>query len=265
MISRQFAAQVAELAIGAGHEILKIYGAGELSVVMKSDNSPLTEADQNSHAFIVSELRKISPLPILSEEAANIPWSQRRTWSQYWLVDPLDGTKEFIKGNGEFTVNIALIEDGEPIFGVVYVPISQTLYYGGRGLGAQKVVGRGSEPTAIRVAPVPRADDPWRIVGSRSFSTAEFDGFVARFKQPQVLSVGSSLKLCLVAEGRADLYPRMGPTSEWDTAAAHAIVAAAGGRVIDWETKKDLCYNSKESLLNPSFVVCADVSSSWID
>lgn len=254
---------VIELSIAAGEQILEVYEAEDFAVEYKEDESPLTVADEKSHQVIVRGLASLSHLPVLSEEAANIDWTERSSWSQYWLVDPLDGTKEFIKRNGEFTVNIALIDGGEPVLGVVYVPDKQILYYGARGVGAFKRVGYSGETMPIGVSGVPENAQHWRIMGSRSHQSDAFGDFVGQFDQPEILSMGSSLKLCLVAEGAADLYPRLGLTSEWDTAAAQAVVEAAGGRVIDWGTKRDLRYNQKESLLNPYFIVCSDTSPVW--
>lgn len=254
---------VVALAMAAGEQILELYRADSLVIEYKDDESPLTAADKKSHQVIVDGLRALSDLPILSEEAADVPWAERRSWSRYWLVDPLDGTKEFIKKNGEFTVNIALIENGKPVFGVVYVPDSETLYYGLEKVGAYKMCGRRGDVAPIHVADVPVERQGWRIMGSRSHQTDEFTAFVEQFDQPEILFWGSSLKLCLVAEGAADLYPRLGLTSEWDTAAGQAVVEAAGGRVINWESRADLRYNAKESLLNPSFIACANPSPIW--
>lgn len=254
---------VVRLAVAAGEQILSVYRANDFVVEYKGDESPLTEADKKSHRLIVEGLGKLSNLPILSEEAADIPWVERQAWTRYWLVDPLDGTKEFIKKNGEFTVNIALIDNGEPVLGVVYAPDCDTLYYGIRGAGAYKAVSRTGEVKQITVAEPPDNNQCWRIVGSRSHQTEEFKAFTARFQQSDVVSLGSSLKLCLVAEGGADVYPRFGPTCEWDTAAGQAVVEAAGGRVIDLHSRTDLRYNRTESLLNPSFVVCARTSAVW--
>jgi 3'(2'), 5'-bisphosphate nucleotidase len=249
------------LAQVAGEHILDIYNSGDLHVEYKNDQSPLTLADKKSHDLLVAGLNQISELPILSEEGADIPWDERKTWRQYWLLDPLDGTKEFIKRNGEFTVNVALIADGLPVLGVVHVPVARVTYYGAAGLGAFKQINGESVP--LQVSPPPTASQRWRLVGSRSHDSAAFTAFVQQFTQPDVRVFGSSLKTCKVAEGEADLYPRFGPTYEWDTAAAHAVVAAAGGRVIDYATKQDLRYNAKESLLNPSFVACARTCDTW--
>ncbi|TVZ41291.1 3'(2'), 5'-bisphosphate nucleotidase [Alteromonadaceae bacterium 2753L.S.0a.02] len=246
----------------AGYAILEIYNSPDLGVEYKEDNSPLTLADKAAHKLLLVGLESLGIGPVLSEEGADIPWQERSKWSQYWLVDPLDGTKEFIKRNGEFTVNVALIRNGEPILGSVYAPDKGILYYGAKGHGAFKECD-SQAAVSIKVASVPETQDNWRIVGSRSHQSDEFKQFVEIFPDCEIVSMGSSLKLCLVAEGAADLYPRLGLTSEWDTAAAQAIVEAAGGKVINWETLEELRYNTKDALLNPFFVVCADTSPLW--
>jgi len=247
------------LARKAGDAILAVYNT-DFSVEDKADRSPLTEADMAAHRIIVDELERATPgIPVLSEESADIPYDVRRSWHRYWLIDPLDGTREFVKRNGEFTVNIALIEDHEPVIGVIHVPVSGESYYGGRGLGAFHQAGPGrSEP--IRVSK--RCHRPLRVAGSRSHAGDSLRRFLERVGPHEIVSMGSSLKSCLVASGRADIYPRLGPTSEWDTAAAQAIVEAAGGRI----TRTDmgpLRYNTKASLLNPHFLVFGDSSVDW--
>ncbi|MDL2193043.1 3'(2'),5'-bisphosphate nucleotidase CysQ [Cobetia sp. LC6] len=255
----------------AGAAIMEIYESGDFTVDMKSDDSPLTTADRAAHAVIVDGLKamdaEFGATPILSEEDADISWDVRSDWTRYWLVDPLDGTKEFIKRNGEFTVNIALIEQGVPTMGVVYAPAIETLYVGaqqgeGQTAIAEKQVGEG-ERQAIAVSDVPSSTDSWRIVGSRSHQSEEFKAFVADFAACDIVAMGSSLKLCLVAEGAADLYPRLGPTCEWDTGAAHAVVEAAGGQVLNAETRQALRYNQHDSVLNPYFIVCAEPAAPW--
>ncbi|MFT7560249.1 MAG: 3'(2'), 5'-bisphosphate nucleotidase [Flavobacteriales bacterium] len=247
----------------AGKAIMAIYQQEDLGVEYKDDESPLTLADKAAHEVLVVALNALNIGPVLSEEDADIAWSERSTWNQYWLVDPLDGTKEFIKRNGEFTVNVALIRDGKAILGSVYAPDKDVLYYGVQGVGAFKQVGDG-EAQSIKVTAPPAKEACWKIVGSRSHQSDDFKAFVGAFTQTEIVAMGSSLKLCLVAEGAADLYPRLGLTSEWDTAAAHAVVEAAGGRVINWETKEDLRYNQKDSLLNPYFIVCSESSEIWL-
>ena len=196
---------------------------------------------------------------MLSEEASDIPYSERRRWQRYWLVDPLDGTKEFVSRNGEFTVNIALIDSHEAVLGVVHVPVTDTTYTGARGAGATRQVGR--EPAVpIRTT---AAATPLRIVGSRSHRDAVLDRCLPRLEPYQLVAVGSSIKFCLVAEGSADLYPRLGPTSEWDTAAAQAVVEAAGGQVIQTDGQR-LRYNAKAEVLNPHFLVSGDPTRDWL-
>lgn len=252
---------IAELAKRAGAEILEVYGQ-DFAVVDKADQSPLTQADLRSHQVIVQGLQALSPqLPVLSEEASDISFEQRRSWQRYWLVDPLDGTKEFVSRNGEFTVNIALIENHAPVLGVVYVPVKKTLYQGIVNQGAWRQVG-DAPATSIHVRSPAAAT--LRIVGSRSHAApGTLDQHLPKLGPHTLLSIGSSLKFCLVAEGSADLYPRFGPTSEWDTAAAHAVVEAAGGAVVDAQGRP-LRYNLKPDLLNPHFFVYGDTSRDWL-
>ena len=243
--------KVCEIARKAGAAIMDIYD-GDHAIEMKDDKSPLTAADKASHNMIVAGLEAHFPdIPILSEEGADIPYSERKNWTHFWLVDPLDGTKEFIKRNGEFTVNIALIGNNSPVMGVVYVPAQDKLYYGTADEGA--FVRKGEEsPVPIHV----RKADPeagLTVVMSRSHPSPELEDYLKNIKIAEALPVGSSLKLCVVAEGRADLYPRLGPTMEWDTAAGHAVVEAAGGQ-LNTPEGQPLRYN-KENLLNPHFVV----------
>lgn len=252
---------VAAIAKRAGADILGVY-AHSFEVSSKADQSPLTQADLRAHQTIVQGLLALTPqIPVLSEEASDIPFEERRTWQRYWLVDPLDGTKEFISRNGEFTVNIALIENHAPVLGVVYVPVTDTLYSGLVGEGAARQVGIGGSTPIHVCTPVPPT---LRIVGSRSHAKAgSLDPYLAKLGPHTLLNVGSSLKFCLVAEGSADLYPRFGPTSEWDTAAAHAVVEAAGGAVVDAQGQP-LRYNLKAELLNPHFFVFGDTTRDWL-
>ena len=250
---------VVELARAAGVQILKIY-AQDFSVEHKDDRSPLTEADMAAHHTIVAGLQSLAPgVPILSEEEAAIPYAERSQWHTYWLVDPLDGTREFIKRNGEFTVNIALICDQQPVLGVIYVPVSGVSYYASRGQGAfRQEPGQAVQPIRVR---------PWEgrhitVAGSRSHRDERFDRFLEQFEDHTIISMGSSLKSCLVAEGKADIYVRLGPTSEWDTAAAQCVVEEAGGVLTD-TAMHPLRYNTKESLLNPFFIVCGDAQHDW--
>jgi 3'(2'), 5'-bisphosphate nucleotidase len=243
----------------AGDAILRIYNT-EFEIETKQDNSPLTAADMAAHNLIVSKLQSLTPeIPVLSEESSTIPYETRKSWSRYWLIDPLDGTREFVKRNGEFTVNIALIEGDTPVFGAVYAPVLKTLYYGIPGEGASKQ--EGDKPIeAISVQEQRR--QPTLVAGSRSHAGDSLKQFLNKLGEHELVSMGSSLKLCLVAEGKADIYPRLGPTSEWDTAAAQAVVEAAGGRVTTLECQP-LKYNTKDSLLNPHFLVFGDSSINW--
>jgi 3'(2'), 5'-bisphosphate nucleotidase len=251
---------VAELALLAGKEILTVYNSEEFSIEEKADKSPLTAADLASHHAIVDGLTALTAdIPILSEESASLPYAERSAWQRYWLVDPLDGTREFIKRNGEFTVNIALIDAGVPVLSVVHVPVSGISYLACKGQGAFKQE-PGGERRAITVRKL--GDGPVMVVGSRSHRGESLNNFLDKLGEHEMVGMGSSLKLCLVAEGAADLYPRLGPTSEWDTAAAQCVVEQAGGFVTD-TAMKPLRYNTKDSLLNPFFLVFGDDSRDW--
>jgi len=251
----------------AGNAILSVYQrAGDIDVTIKDDNSPLTEADRDAHEIIIAELKEFTPsIPILSEESDGTSVDERLSWSRYWLVDPLDGTKEFIKRNGEFTVNIALINNGAPELGIVHVPVTNISYLGKTGVGAWKVAATG-EADAISIANFALNQGQVRVVASRSHRGDLLDQLIntmeAELGKAEVVSMGSSLKICLLAEGKADIYPRLAPTSEWDTAAAHAVLAAAGGDIVDTEFQA-LRYNQKESLLNPHFIAISDISFDW--
>jgi len=250
-------------AIEAGKKILEVY-ENEFEVETKTDNSPLTEADKRSHEKI-KEIISSSLVPILSEEGKQLSYDERKGWNKFWLVDPLDGTKEFIKRNGEFTVNIALVEDGSPVAGVVYVPVTGKTYYGSRETGSYSFTFNEGEEKSIEdyisdADKLPDAMPPetYTVVASRSHNTPETEEFInERRKQHgevNCVSSGSSIKLCLVAEGKANVYPRLAPTMEWDTAAGHAVAKFAGCKVYDYKTGSELQYN-KENLLNPWFVV----------
>ena len=251
----------------AGNAILSVYRrAGDIDVTIKDDNSPLTEADRDAHEIIIAELKRFTPsIPILSEESDGTSVDERLSWSRYWLVDPLDGTKEFIKRNGEFTVNIALINKGAPELGIVHVPVTNISYLGKTGVGAWKVAATG-EADVISITNFDLNPGQVRIVASRSHSGDLLDQLIntmeAELGKAEVVSMGSSLKICLLAEGKADIYPRLAPTSEWDTAAAHAVLAAAGGDIVDTEFQA-LRYNQKESMLNPHFIAISDISYDW--
>jgi 3'(2'), 5'-bisphosphate nucleotidase len=253
-------AKLVDISRRAGNAILEWYD-GDMGITQKADNSPLTRADLASHELINTELTSLWPdIPVLSEESADIPWETRRNWQQYWLVDPLDGTKEFINHNGEFTVNIALIRDHQPVLGVVYVPVSGVCYFGAGNHGAWR---QEKDAAAATIRVRTPCSKPAVIVGSRSHANPELAEQLNRLGPHDMISMGSSLKFCLVAEGRADLYPRTGPTSEWDTAAAQAVVEAAGGRVVRIDGSP-LAYNTKESYLNPYFFVIGDSARDWL-
>ena len=252
--------QVVALARQAGEKILEIYQT-DFSVEFKDDQSPLTAADLASHQVIVAGLAKLTPnIPILSEESAAIDFDVRMSWNRYWILDPLDGTKEFVKKNGEFTVNIALVDGHRPVLGVVYVPVTGVVYYACEGVGA--FCQRQENPPENLQCRRPAGAVPV-IVGSRSHGGSSLDEALTKIGPHKMVSMGSSLKFCLVAEGKADLYPRLGLTSEWDTAAAQAVVEQAGGCVLNRETRQPLQYNTKDSLLNPYFVVIGDAEKDW--
>lgn len=253
--------RINQIAKAAGKAILEIY-EGEIQVSTKEDLSPLTQADLASHRVIVTALKALTPeLPVLSEESTFVPWEERRNWRRYWLVDPLDGTREFVKRNGEFTVNVALVEEHRPVLGVVHAPALDRTWYGARNEGAFRQE-NDQPPQPIRAAS--ECASPVRVAGSRSHAGDSLQRFLQNLGEHELLSMGSSMKLCLVAEGAADVYPRLGPTSEWDTAAAQAVVEAAGGKVTDTEMRP-LEYNRKESLLNPHFLVFGDERVNWAD
>ena len=251
---------IVALAEDAGRAILEVYST-DFAVQTKDDESPLTQADLASHRWIDAGLRSLTPdLPIISEESGLASFEERSQWRRYWIVDPLDGTKEFVNRNGEFTVNIALIEDGQPVLGVVHVPVMNRTYIGCKGIGAQRRDADGA-PYAISVAET--CASPARIVGSRSHRGASLDAYLTRVGEHDMVPMGSSLKFCVVAEGEADLYPRLGPTSEWDTAAAQAVVEQAGGSVVTLDGKP-MKYNTKADILNPHFFVIGARDRDWL-
>jgi 3'(2'), 5'-bisphosphate nucleotidase len=240
----------------AGQEIMKVYQK-DFAVEYKDDRSPVTEADRRSNEIIIHELNRYYPDGhIITEESSQTPYEQRKDWLSFWLVDPLDGTKEFIKKNGEFTVNIALIEAGFPTFGMVYAPVTDVLYYGIKGQGSFKIAKAQTIRIHNDISYVNK--ETVKVVASRSHMNEKTRAFITgledKGKKIELLSVGSSLKTCLVAEGAADVYPRFGPTMEWDTGAAHAVALYAGRNVLDIETMQPLVYN-KTNLLNPAFIV----------
>jgi 3'(2'), 5'-bisphosphate nucleotidase len=286
MNNKRYIIKSIHAAVEAGKAILEVYDSTDFKVEHKTDKSPLTLADRRAHEVIMQHLSHFD-IPILSEEGKNIPYDERKNWDTFWLVDPLDGTKEFIKQNGEFTVNIAMITDKKPVAGVVFVPDKNILYFASGQLGSYRVdVSRIDDQLSAKLAnndrkldlsetqaaeilsaligqstnlPVSQSTSkPFTIAGSRSHSTPELEAFVEEkrkeYGEVEFISAGSSLKLCLVAEGRADIYPRTGPTMEWDTGAGQAIVEYSGGRVLQYDADQPLLYN-KENLLNPWFIV----------
>lgn len=256
--------QAIEAAYLGGIEILKIYQQ-DFKVETKADESPLTEADQNANKAILKILQQ-TDLPIISEEIKNLPYDERQNWNKCWVVDPLDGTKEFIKKNGEFTVNIALVENGKPILGIVYVPVTRKLYFAAKEIGSytcileENITNFDADFLISNAQNLNQNNSPekYTIVASRSHLSQETQEFIDQCKKEHgeidIVSKGSSLKLCMVAEGLANVYPRIAPTMEWDTAAAHAVAKYAGCDVLDFNTKKELQYN-KKNLLNPYFIV----------
>lgn len=252
---------VLSIARAAGRAILAIYASADHGVETKADRTPLTAADRAANDVIAAGLARLTPdIPVWSEESAAVEWDTRRHWPAFWLVDPLDGTREFIKRNGEFTVNIALVRGHSPVLGVVHAPVLDRDYYGLAGGGAFRAdAGGPGRPIRVR-AP---ALWPLRVAGSRSHRGAGLDGILARVGEHRLLSMGSSLKFCLVAEGEADVYPRLGPTSEWDTAAAQAVLEAAGGAVVDLQGQP-LRYNTRPEILNPHFIAYGDPGRDWL-
>ena len=253
--------------LDAGKEILKVYNTSDFNIQIKSDNSPLTLADELAHNAIINKLAE-TKIPVLSEEGSKDDYEIRSKWEYFWLVDPLDGTKEFIKRNNEFTVNIALIHNDTPVMGVIYVPVYEELYFASKETGSFKkenlpsvcdkpVILQDFINTSVKL-PVKETNHKFTVVGSRSHMSAETIDYIDKLKKKhndiEIISKGSSLKLCMVAEGRADVYPRFGPTMEWDTGAGHAIALYAGFNVTMIDEKSPLQYNKKE-LLNPWFIV----------
>lgn len=249
--------------IEAGEAIMKVYGSNEFNIEIKDDNSPLTIADKNANDVINSYLIT-TRIPIISEENKQAPYSERKAWDTCWIVDPLDGTKEFIKRNGEFTVNIALVTNGKPVLGVIYVPVFKTLYFSSESNKSYKISLDTTNVTAdyilrnaSEINPDSEINPPIKIVGSRSHLNDATKAFISEVENKnavEIVSKGSSLKFCLVAEGAAHIYPRFAPTMEWDTAAGHAICKGVGVKVIDQTTQKEMQYN-KADLLNNYFLV----------
>jgi len=248
------------LARQAGDAILEVY-ATDFDVQAKADNSPVTQADLASNQVIDKGLRTLTPdIPIISEESGLPDFAERGQWNRYWLIDPLDGTKEFVKRNGEFTVNIALIHNHRPILGIVHVPVTNKTYTGCEGAGA---TARTNDTDVQRIAVSKQSASPVRVVGSRSHGGSSLDAFFAALGAVDMIPMGSSLKFCVVAEGAADIYPRLAPTSEWDTAAAQAVVEQAGGAVVGLDGQP-IAYNTKADILNSHFLVTGPNDRDWL-
>jgi 3'(2'), 5'-bisphosphate nucleotidase len=254
--------KVLTLAKDAGQAIAEIYlQKTQVAVEIKQDSTPLTVADLTAHKIISKGLNQLANYPVLSEEAADIPYSERQKWQCYWLVDPLDGTREFIERTDEFTVNIALIVGNEPVLGVVDVPMRGVSYAAISGATAFKYLESGASEI-IKVRKL--SPEAMTVVASRRHGNKSLQSLLDKLGNYHLISMGSALKSCVVAEGKADFYPRLGPTSEWDTAASHCIITQAGGRIIDL-AGNDLSYNAKDSLLNPYFLVVGDVTHQWLN
>lgn len=261
---------VCDLVWQAADAVMAVY-ARSFDVQTKADQSPLTEADVKSHDLLTAGLARLTPeIPVLSEESGDIPWHTRRSWSRYWLVDPLDGTKEFIAHNGEFTINLALVEGHEATLGVVAVPAQKRLYVGAKAQSLCYLLEATGARVDLQVKPMPKPADgsprPVVVVASRSHRNERLKALLEHLEQRlpkvEIRAIGSALKLCLLAHGEADLYPRLAPTSEWDTAAAHAVLTAAGGEIFTL-AGEPLLYNTKDSLLNPFFIAAADRQYPW--
>ncbi len=248
-INKELIDKVINIAKNAGDEILNVYKTS-FSVKLKENNSPLTSADLVANELITNQLKKISDYPILSEEGEKISYNIRKGWEFYWLIDPLDGTKEFVKKNGDFTVNIALIKNNHPVFGVVFAPVFNRLFWGAEKFGSWEINSSG-EIKKISVSK--KYNDIFKIVTSRSHPSSQLNSFISQFSKIKLIQRGSSLKICLIANGEAQIYPRLGPTMEWDTAAADAILRNAGGCLRIYGTNNILKYN-KEELLNSKFI-----------
>ncbi|SHI67140.1 3'(2'),5'-bisphosphate nucleotidase [Mesonia phycicola] len=248
---KKYLPTIIDAARDAGIKILEVYNSDDFDVEKKGDDSPLTKADKLAHDVIEKKLTEETEFPILSEEGANIAFEERKNWEYFWMVDPLDGTKEFIKQNGEFTVNIALIHNNKPVLGVVYAPVLDKLYFGGEGIGA--FMGENMDPQH-KLELIKNETGKVKIVASRSHLNEDTANYIAQFNNAETVSMGSSLKFMLIADSEADIYPRFAPTMEWDTAAAHAVLRGLEIEVINMEDDKPLRYN-KENLLNPHFLV----------
>jgi 3'(2'), 5'-bisphosphate nucleotidase len=253
--------RVIEIAEQAGAAIMQVYASG-FDIEQKADDSPVTTADLAAHRLIVQGLSQLTPdIPVLSEESAQVSWETRRQWQRYWLVDPLDGTREFIKRNGEFSVNIALIEEGVSVFGVVQAPVTGLVWHAERGAAAYRREGQQQDAISTRVPPAV----PLRVAASRSHRSERTQTLLARMGEIELIAQGSSLKFCRIAEGTLDVYPRLGPTSEWDTAAGQCVLEAAGGVLLAADSGQPFQYNQRPRLLNGDFVALGDATLPWQD
>lgn len=253
--------RVIEIAEQAGAAIMQVYASG-FDIEQKADDSPVTTADLAAHRLIVQGLSQLTPdIPVLSEESAQVSWETRRQWQRYWLVDPLDGTREFIKRNGEFSVNIALIEEGVSVFGVVQAPVTGLVWHAERGATAYRREGQQQDAISTRVPPAV----PLRVAASRSHRSERTQTLLARMGEIELIAQGSSLKFCRIAEGTLDVYPRLGPTSEWDTAAGQCVLEAAGGVLLAADSGQPFQYNQRPRLLNGDFVALGDATLPWQD
>ncbi|AXI82623.1 3'(2'),5'-bisphosphate nucleotidase CysQ [Xylella taiwanensis] len=260
-ISNDLRESIIGIATDAGRAIMDIY-QDHFQVQIKADMSPLTQADLAAHKIIMHGLKQLTPnLPVLSEESPERTWKERGCWTSYWLVDPLDGTREFIKRNGEFCVNIALIHEGIPVYAVILAPVEGTIWYAMHG--EQAFRRDGNRDTTLHVQ-VPAARS-LRVAVSRSHLDAQTAALLTHMKETTLVSQGSALKFCRLAEGTLDVYPRLGTTAEWDTAAGQCVLHAAGGALLSIETGKPLCYNRRETLLNSGFIALGDTTLPWRD
>lgn len=245
----------------AGRAILDVYesSSSDFEIQIKSDDSPLTKADLAAHKIITQALQQNTPnVPIISEESVDIGFEQRKEWQRFWLVDPLDGTKEFIRRNDDFSVNIALVSEHKVIFGLVYIPVFNLCYWAAEGRGAYVREGDMQREVSVK-----NVSDPMKIVVSRSHGSPKLAEFIKKIPEHEMLNRGSALKICMIADGQADIYPRFGPTSEWDTAAAQCVLEEAGGALLVMHDQQVLCYNTKPSLVNPEFIAIGDKAYNW--
>lgn len=261
-ITEELIEAVIHISIQAGEEIARVYqkSSSDFDIQIKSDDSPLTKADIAAHKVITHALSQLTPeLPIISEESADITFEQRKDWMRFWLVDPLDGTKEFIRRNDDFSVNIALVGQHDVEFGLVYLPVFKQIYWAAKGKGAfTRSVGEPDRKIQVKTI-----SDPLKVVVSRSHGSPKLAEFIKKMPEHELLNRGSALKICMIADGQADIYPRFGPTSEWDTAAAQCVLEEAGGALLCMSNMQRLNYNTKASLVNPEFIAVGDKTFNW--